>query len=162
MTPLLGHILLALAWVAITGDFSLANFLLGLAAGLAILWIAGDIIGARRYTRRFGAAIRLAGVFLWEALLANLRVARDVVTPGMRATPVIVEVELDAKHDIELLLLSMLLTLTPGTVVVHISHDRERMYVYAMYGEDPDALAASIKRTFERRVLAVTRAEALP
>ena len=157
LKPLLGNILLALAWVVITGHFTLTNFALGLLVGFAMLWIAGGLVGARHYTRQVRATFRLAGTFLWELTLSTLRVTYDVVTPRIRATPAIVGIDLEARGDIELLLIFMLLTLTPGTVVVHIPQDRQRMYIYGMYVEDAEAFQQRIRRTFEQRVLAVTR-----
>lgn len=157
MKALLGNIALGLAWVTLTGDFTLANFLLGVLLGAAVLWLLGDLIGARDYTRRLVATVRLAAVLFWEVLASNARVAADVLTPGMRATPAIVEVELDARGDLEILLLTMLVTLTPGTVVVHVTHDRRAMYVYGMYVDDDASFRRRIKHTFERRVLGVTR-----
>lgn len=157
MKPLLGNILLALAWLGITGQFTLLNFVFGFALGFGVLWLIGPIIGAGRYTGRAAAAVALAGVFLWQLTLANGRVAYDVLTPGLQAVPAIVRLDLDATGDFEILLLAILVTLTPGSVVVDISEDRRHMYVYFMYADDPEDARRRLKEVFERRVLQVTR-----
>ena len=158
MRTFLANVLLALAWLAVTGDFTFANFLLGFFAGTFALWVAGEVVGAHGYSRRLRAAVELAAVFAWELLVATLRVAHDVLTPGIGATPAVVALDLEAHSDMELLLISSLVTLTPGTVVVHVTEDRERMYVYGMYVEDAERFRRRIQRVFERRILAVTRA----
>ncbi len=157
MTGLLANLLLALAWLGVTGDFSLAGFHVGLLLGFLVLWLLGDVVGAGGYVRRVLAAPKLVTLFARELTVANLRVARDVVRPRLLATPAIVAVELEARTDVEVLLLSILVTMTPGTVVVSVTPDRSRMYVYAMYAADHEETRRRISGTFERSVLAITR-----
>lgn len=159
MKPLLANLILALVWLGITGDFALGNFLLGFILGFAVLAVASGVLGTREYRRRVLAAVALVFVFAGELAVANARVARDVLTTKLRAHPALVRVDLEASGDVELLVLSMLVTLTPGSVVVHVPADRSHMYVYGMYARDPRAFAKRIKIVFERRVLAVTRPE---
>lgn len=158
MRALLGNILLALVWVLVTGDFTLANLALGMGVGFAGLWLLGDVVGVHRYAHRVGAALCLAALFAWELVRASARVAHDVVTPRLRAQPAIIAVPLEACSDLEVLMLTSLVTLTPGTVVVAVDDDRSHMYVYSMYADDVAADRERIKRRFERGVLGVTRA----
>lgn len=157
MKLLLGNILLALVWVGVTGDFTFGNFVLGFLVGFLSLWLLGDIVGAKTYLWSVLAAGRLMLLFSWELLLANMRLARDVLTPRIRATPSVVAVTLDATTDLEILLLALLVSLTPGTVVLDIARDRQHIYVYSMYSQDKEAARRLIKETFERGILAVTR-----
>jgi multicomponent Na+:H+ antiporter subunit E len=69
------------------------------------------------------------------------------MTPGILAVP------LDVKREPEILLLTMLINLTPGSVALDVSDDRKVMYLHVMYIDNPDAARAEIKRGFERRVL---------
>ena len=55
--------------------------------------------------------------------------------------------------DSQILLLSMLINLTPGSVALDVSPDRRFMYVHVMYIDTPDAARDEIKHGFERRVL---------
>jgi multicomponent Na+:H+ antiporter subunit E len=155
----LWNILLALAWSALNGEFSIRNLLVGLILGYVILslMITADVVGSRTYTRRVSSAVRMLAFFLWELLLANLRVARDVLTPHPRMRPGIVAIPLDAKTDPEIVFLATLITLTPGTITLDVSDDRRVMYIHAMYIDDLDALRRGIKDGFERRALEVLR-----
>jgi multicomponent Na+:H+ antiporter subunit E len=68
-------------------------------------------------------------------------------------TPGIVAVPLAATRDSEILLLTILINLTPGSVALDVSEDRQVMYVHVMYMTSADAARADIKTGFERRVL---------
>jgi multicomponent Na+:H+ antiporter subunit E len=78
-----------------------------------------------------------------------------VATPRYHMKPGIIAVPLDATRDGEILLLSMLINTTPGSVALDVSPDRKTLYVHVMYMETPDAARAEIKQGFERRVLGV-------
>jgi multicomponent Na+:H+ antiporter subunit E len=152
---LLGNILLALAWAALSGEFSLANLLTGHLLGYMILLmlVKGRVLPRSPYVGKVYRAIGLAGFFLWELIRANLRLALDVATPSYRMEPGILAVPLDATRDTEILLLAMLINLTPGSVALDVSDDRRVMYVHVMYMQSPDAARAEIKDGFERRVM---------
>jgi multicomponent Na+:H+ antiporter subunit E len=110
-----------------------------------------------RLLRRIVAVVLLVLSFWWELLLSNIRLAADVLRPRMRMRPGIIAVPLDARTDLELVLLSNLVTLTPGTLTIDVSADRRTLYVHAMFVTSPEALVDGIKRGLERRVLAATR-----
>lgn len=151
---LLGNMFLALAWAALSGQFSLANLLTGHALGYVILLmlVKGGALPQSPYVGKVSQAVGLAGFFLWELIRANVRLALDVSTPSFQMEPGILAVPLDATRDAEILLLAMLINLTPGSVALDVSDDRRVMYVHVMYMQSPDAARAEIKQGFERRV----------
>lgn len=156
---LVGNLLLALAWAALQAEFSLANFLVGYGLGYLILFllVRGGVLGESRYVGKVGMAVGLAAFFLRELVVANLRLARDVVSPRHRIRPGVIAVPLDATSDSEILLLAALVNLTPGSVALDVSPDRSRLYVHAMYVDSADAARAEIKYGYERRVLLLLR-----
>ena len=153
------NILLALAWVGMSGDFSLATFVLGFALGFIVLFFARRVIGAPQYMFKIVKALELFVFLLWELLLANLRVAYDVLTPGYQMRPGVIALPLDARTDAEITLLANLITLTPGTLSLDVSSDRRVLYIHVMYIDrgDLDDVRRKIKSGFERRVLEVLR-----
>lgn len=157
MRPVVANLLLALAWVGVTGGFSLANLAFGFAIGFAILASAADVMNTHAYRRRALATLVLIGVLAWELIVSNFQVAFEVATPRLKVQPGIVGIDLAVQGDWELLILALLITLTPGSVVVRVTPDRARMYVYGMYVRDPQEFARRLKNLFEPRVLAVTR-----
>lgn len=157
MTALLWNIFLAFAWAALTGRFTWGNLAIGFALGMLVMWFAQQAVGAPRYLFKLRQVIGLAAFFLWELLKANLRVAFDVVTPHHYMRPAVVAVPLDAQTDLEITLLAVLLTLTPGSLSIDVSSDRRTLYVHDMYTRNPDQMRHRVKLGFERRVLEVLR-----
>jgi multicomponent Na+:H+ antiporter subunit E len=151
--------LLALAWAALQGDFSVATLLTGHVLGYLILLalVRGGVLRTSPYIGRVHRVIGLAAYFLWELVRANLRLALDVATPRYHMKPGIIAVPLDATRDGEILLLSMLINTTPGSVALDVSPDRTLLYVHVMYMTTPDEARREIKAGFERRVLEVLR-----
>jgi multicomponent Na+:H+ antiporter subunit E len=68
-----------------------------------------------------------------------------------------VGVPLDARTDAEITFLANLITLTPGTLSLGVSHNRSILYIHAMYVTDRERLIAEVKDGFERRVLELLR-----
>jgi multicomponent Na+:H+ antiporter subunit E len=100
---------------------------------------------------RTAHGLRLAAFFAWELLLANFRVATDVLRPN-RIEPAVVAIPLDITSDGEILLLSMLINITPGSVTIDLSDDRRTLYVHVMHMRSAEETRREIKRGFERRV----------
>jgi multicomponent Na+:H+ antiporter subunit E len=156
---LLGNVLLALAWAALQGEFSLATLATGHLLGYVILLglVKGGVLGQSKYVGKVQVVAGLALFFIWELIRANLRLAFDVATPSFHMKPGIIAVPLDVTQDAEILLLAMLINLTPGSVALDVSDDRNVMYVHVMYISSPEDARAEIKQGFERRILRLFR-----
>ena len=89
--------------------------------------------------------------------MSSIQVLRIVLRPNMNLKPAIFELETELTEDWEITLLSALITLTPGTLVVGISNDQKRLFIHALDFEDIDNAVSSIKDTFERAILEVSR-----
>lgn len=150
---LLGSVLLALAWAALLGEISLVNLVMGYALGYAVLALLekGGVLSSTFQTR-VGRALSLAGFFIRELLRANVRVALDVLNPHTSIRPAVVAIPLDITSDAEILLLSALINITPGSVTIDLSDDRRTLYVHVMHITSADASRREIKTGFEQRV----------
>ncbi|MBI2871353.1 MAG: Na+/H+ antiporter subunit E [Candidatus Omnitrophica bacterium] len=95
--------------------------------------------------------------FLWEIVLANLKVAVCVLSPIRNLKPGFVAIPLEAQTDTEITILANMITLTPGTLSVEISDDRKILFIHTLFAEEPEELVEGIKRSFERRLLKITR-----
>jgi multicomponent Na+:H+ antiporter subunit E len=149
--------LLALAWAALQGDFSLKTLLTGQVLGYVILvaLVRGGVLETSPYVGRIHRVVGLVTYFLRELVKANLRLALDVATPRFNMKPGIIALPLDATTDGQILLLSMLINTTPGSVALDVSPDKKVLYVHVMYMDTPDGARRDIKEGFERRVLGV-------
>ena len=149
---LLGSILLALAWAALQGEVTLVNLLVGYAVGYGILALLarGGVMPSTLLSRT-ARAFGLAAFFARALLLANFRVAGDVLR-GDQIAPAVVAIPLDVTSDGEILLLAMLINITPGSVTIDLSEDRRTLYVHVMHMISADDTRREIKDGFERRV----------
>lgn len=159
MSAFLWNLLLAVIWVAWTEQFTLGNLMVGFGLGYLILALAqlGMGKGKSNYVFKVRQVFGFALYFLWELVLANLRVAYDVVTPTHHMRPGVIAIPLDARTDAEITVLANFITLTPGTLSLDVSEDRKVLYIHAMYIHDREALRREIKSGLERRVLEVMR-----
>lgn len=153
----LWHVVLAVAWMVLTGKFTATNLLFGFALGFLVLLVAQPVFGGRSYYRKVTQAVGFAFFFLWELIVANLRVAYDVSTPGFRMKPAVVALPLDVKSDEEITLLANLISLTPGTLSLDVSTDRKVLYIHALYVGEPEKFRRELKEGFERRVMELFR-----
>lgn len=96
------------------------------------------------------AWIRLAGLFLKELALSVKEVTLTVLDPKRVSRSAIVAVPLDVESDAGITLLANMITLTPGTVSLHVSEDRSTLYVHVM--NVSDLSVGQIKDGFERSV----------
>jgi multicomponent Na+:H+ antiporter subunit E len=149
---LLGSILLALAWTALQGEVTLINLLTGYVVGYGILALLarGGVMPSTLASRTLHA-FRLAAFFASELVIANFRVAADVLR-GHQIEPAVVAIPLDITSDGEILLLSMLINITPGSVTIDLSDDRRTLYVHVMHMKTAEQTRREIKEGFERRV----------
>ncbi len=151
------NLVLALLWAMASGEVTLLTIGAGFLVGMLVLHLVGPVLGDTRYAVRFLRVLGLVLFFLAELVMSSVRVAYDVIKPRFTMTPAIIQVPLDVRGDVQVTLLANLISLTPGTLSIDVSDDRTNLYVHAMYGDDPEAVARRVKRSFERRIQEVFR-----
>ncbi len=157
MTAFVWIFMLSLMWAVMTGEFTLTNFGAGFVVGYVVLFSARHIVGVAPVLAKLPQFVSFCLFFGWELVVANLRVAHDVVTPRYRMRPGIIAVPLAARTDVEITSLANLISLTPGTLSLDVSSDRKVLYVYAMFVHDREQLVREIKDKLERRLLELLR-----
>jgi multicomponent Na+:H+ antiporter subunit E len=86
-----------------------------------------------------------------------MQVLWDVVTPSQISRPGIIRMPLDARTDLEIMLVANLISLTPGTLSIDLSEDQRQLYVHVMFLDDVAAARRELKNGLEKRVLEVLR-----
>jgi multicomponent Na+:H+ antiporter subunit E len=76
----------------------------------------------------------------------------DVLRPHTSIRPAVVAIPLDVTSDAEILLLSMLINITPGSVTIDLAKDRRTLYVHVMHMVSAETSRKEIKDGFEERV----------
>ena len=161
------NILLALGFMIAVEAFTLSTLVIGLIIGFGALWLTRSLYDDRRYFSRVPTVIRLGVFFIKALFISNLRVLWDVVTPVTRpvqkvtpahiSRPGIIALPLDARTDLEIMLVANLISLTPGTLSIDLSEDRRILYVHVMFLHDVNVTRTELKQGLERRVLEVLR-----
>lgn len=147
------NIALAVIWAALWGSPTLLMLGSGYVLGFLTLWFSAPVFGLTdSYFLRSWRIVRLILFFIYELVMSSLRVAWDVMTPGDSSTPAILEMPLDMKSDIEILMVTNLISLTPGTLSLDVSDDRKTLTFHAMYADDPQAVIDDLRNGMERLV----------
>lgn len=159
-------LLLTLMWVALQGTLSVGNVLLGLGFGLAILQLSAPLFDADNpvESRRLSEGIRplarlwqvvvLLLVFLRELIVSALQMAKYTIQPTLQINPAIIEYPLDVTTGREITVLANLISLTPGTLSLDVSPDKDYLYVHAISVETDDGaeVVVDIKESLEKHV----------
>lgn len=151
------NLLLSFIWVALTGTMYYSNFLFGFLIGFGILWIMNRTEEDQRYFTRVPKTILLILSFIYEMIKANIQVAYDVITPKYFFKPGIVKYPMSARSDLEINLLSTVISLTPGTLILDISDDKKTLYIHVMYLKDKQSFIKQTKNGVEKRLLEILR-----
>ncbi|MFI0471772.1 Na+/H+ antiporter subunit E [Halomonas sp. HMF6819] len=157
MTGAIWNLLLGLAWVLLSGDFTGLNLLVGMIFGyIALVLIEHQVDALKGYPARIPRILRFLGFFIKELVQANLRVAFDILTPPWHMKPGVIAMPLSARTEMEITLVANLISLTPGTLSLDVSDDRRVLYIHAMFLDDEDELRRNLKE-MEHRALELFR-----
>jgi multicomponent Na+:H+ antiporter subunit E len=108
--------------------------------------------------RRFWYFLVYLVRFSKELALANYQVTKLVLSPRLPVRPGFLSIPLEARTDFEITSFANSITLTPGTISVHIPDDRGSIVIHAIdVGDDVDALRQATKDSLEAPILRFTR-----
>ena len=153
MVPFTWNLLLAMLWMILTGSFTGPSFVVGFLFGYGCLaMMQRHVPVLDGYAAKVPGVIMFVLFFIWSVIKANVRVAIDVATPRLSIKPGVVGVPLELDTDVGITILANFITLTPGTLSLDVSDDRNVLYIHAMYLDDEEGLLREIK-DIERRIL---------
>jgi len=89
-------------------------------------------------------------VFIWKLLLANLDIARRVLSPKIPLNPGIVKIKTGLPGDFGKLTLANSITLTPGTLSIDVEDDYIYVHTVDVKGKSETENQAIISGTFEK------------
>ena len=157
MTGAIWNLLLGLAGVLVSGDFTGVNLVIGLIFGyITLVLIEPQLDSLKGYPARVPRLVGFIGFFLKELIQANLRVAFDILTPPWHMKPGVIALPLSARTEMEITMVANLISLTPGTLSLDVSDDRKVLYIHAMFLDDEEELRRNLKE-MEHRALELFR-----
>ncbi|MEW5707769.1 MAG: Na+/H+ antiporter subunit E [Pseudomonadota bacterium] len=139
----------AVVWLLLANSVAPAHLLLAALLGIAIPRLTAGLFPERLRTLRLGTALRLFLPFLWDIVVANVAVARIILSPGLRVKPSFLALPLSLTNPYAIAVLAGMITMTPGTVSVDLSPDGRTLWIHALNVEDPEGAVAEIKRRYE-------------
>lgn len=146
--PILTLVLWGL-WLLLVNDFAAGQMLLGLFFAWLIPLFTVRFTQPRPPIVRPWLLLRFVVRVHVDIVLANLAVAKLVLSSPSKLRPAFVEVPLDTDNDFVITLLTSVVSLTPGTVSADVSRRRRMLLVHGLDVKDEAALVASIKQRYE-------------
>ena len=98
-------------------------------------------------------------LYLLDLIRANVRLARDIVSPSPLFSPALRLVKVRPMGDGQLLLLANLISMTPGTLTVDVSDDRRSLLVHSLYKGSGEELEEVFLPRFYELILGDTHDE---
>lgn len=148
---------IAIIWMFLSSSMTAKTFVIGYLIGMILILMMGRFFKEKLYFRRVWALVKLTLIFFRELTLSNISVLQVVLRPKMDIQPAIFAMETELEEDWEITLLSSLITLTPGTIVMNVSDDQRILYIHAIDVDDIEDAIVSIKDSFEKAILEVSR-----
>lgn len=110
--------------------------------------------------KRLITLARLLAVLAIDTVRSSIVLAYDVLSPRDLSTVRIIRFATRAETDLELMLLSCAITLTPGTLTLDVSDNRRELLIHAMYAADEEGVKRGIRERYESAILLVLRGSA--
>ena len=146
------NLLVSVIWLLVTNSYTLNNFVLGFILGLFLVYLLHRVLPGQFYLVRIYRIIMLIITFLTELIKANFGVLKIILKPRIENKPGFFVYETELERDWQLVLLSNLITLTPGTVVLGISDDRKKIYIHSIDFSTKEEEIQNIKSSLEKVV----------
>jgi multicomponent Na+:H+ antiporter subunit E len=150
------NMILALTWMFLSTSATGSSFVIGYLLGAIILYLFRRFFDTPFYLRKVVSVVKLILIFSRELIIANLDVFKTILRPKLELTPGIFTYETSLKKDWEITLLSIMITLTPGTLVMDISPDNKTLYIHALNIREINEMIDGIRNSFEQVIKEVS------
>lgn len=153
------NIVIAVLWMFLKDEdqAKITTFFTGYLIGIVVLYLMHRFFGQPFYLKKVWAICKLLILFLKELTLSSFVVLKQICSPKLNITPGIFMYETKLEGNLETTVLAILLTLTPGSVVMEIGEDGQSLYIHAMDIEQSKADVIRSMSSFEKAIMEVTR-----
>lgn len=153
------NVFIAFLWMLLIDEDEIRvnTFLTGFIIGAFIILFMHRFFGQQFYLRRLIMTIKLVLIFIIEIFLSSILVLKQILSPRLKLKPGIITYKTELKTDGEVTTLALLLTLTPGSVVMEVSPEGNVFYIHAIDVEDSKQFLLKSLKKFEKAIMEVTR-----
>jgi len=153
------NIFIAVLWTLINdeSEFQLTTFVYGYIVGMGIVFLMRRLFGGRFYLARPYALVKLVLIFARELFSSSILVLSQILSPKVNYEPGIIKYETKMRGEWEITAISLLLTLTPGSVVMEVTEDESHLYIHAMDVDQSKEMLLKSLTSFEKAIMEVTR-----
>lgn len=153
------NIVIAVLWMFLKDEdqAEISTFFTGYLIGMVVMYLMHRFFGQPFYMKKVWSICKLILLFLKELTLSSIAVLKQICSPKLNITPGIFAYETKLESNIETTVLALLLTLTPGSVVMEIAEDGQLFYIHAMDIEQSKADVIRSMAQFEKAIMEVTR-----
>lgn len=123
---------LALVWVLLWGDFSLANVVVGIVLGLLVQWALPLPLVPFGGRPSLLGVLRLLGRLTRDIVVASAQVVGVALRFGREPTSAVLRVPLRSRSDLYLTLTADLCSVVPGSLIVEAHRATSTLYVHAL------------------------------
>ena len=145
----LHSLMLLLVWLLLNG-FSAGQLVLGAFLAWLIPVLAWPYTDHQSKARKPLKVLQYVLRLLWDILVSNIEVARRVLRSNRHLNPGFIAYPLSLQGDFPLTVLASTISLTPGTVSVDFSEDRQWLYIHALHIDSEQAIIDSIRSRYEQ------------
>ncbi|BAQ08979.1 Na+/H+ antiporter subunit E [Sporosarcina sp. FSL W7-1349] len=156
---LLLNLFIAFLWMTLMDEDELnfTTFFAGFLVGIGIIFFMHRFFGTQFYLRRLFSSFKLLLIFISELTQSSIIVLKQILSPKLKIKPGIFKYETILQSDVEVTMLSLLLTLTPGSVVMEVAPEGNLLYIHAMDVEQSREGLIKQLKNFEKAIMEVTR-----
>lgn len=153
------NLFIAFLWMLLQDEdeLKITTFLAGFIVGIVIIFLMHRFFGTQFYLRRLYSIIKLIFIFISELAASSILIIKQILSPKLKIKPGIFTYKTELKGDWEITTLAMLLTLTPGSVVMEVNPAGDMFYIHAMDIEQSKADVLRSITKFEKAIMEVTR-----
>lgn len=141
--------ILFVTWLLLANSASPGHLLLALVLAAGIPVFTRLFWTERPDIRRYRPLLWLVPIFLWDVVVANVKVA-GLILFRRDLRPHWLLIPLDIEDPNGIAALANMITLTPGTLSAKLTPDRLQLLVHIIDTDDPEAEVHNIKQRYER------------
>jgi multicomponent Na+:H+ antiporter subunit E len=144
--------LVILLWISLGTAFEWVSIFVGMGIlGAVLVWFREDLTpilvvkDKNSWARVFGAPLAILR-YVWVLIISNLEVIWLIIKFRYRVQPAILRIHTGKMGDLEQTILANSITLTPGTITMEFSEDREYMYIHVLDVQDIEIAKEQLRK----------------